>query len=116
MLKTCSIVSGFFLVLWLLNWSGFLPRWLLWYHLVVSVLSFVVFAWDKLMAIKQRYRVAESTLLLSALVGGWPGAWLARQLFRHKTVKQAFVKTLWGCTFLHLLLLLCVVVYQFGLL
>ncbi len=68
------------------------------------------------MAVKQRFRVAESTLLLSALLGGWPGAWLARGVFRHKTQKQPFIQTLWGCTLLHLLILLCAVVYQLGLL
>lgn len=116
MLKTLSATAAFFLTLLLLQWAGFIPKWFIWFHVVASTLSFSMFGWDKLMAIKQRRRVAESSLLLASLCGGWPGAWLARQLFRHKTLKQPFIQTLWGCTLLHLLLLVCVLVYQLGLL
>ncbi|WP_076068993.1 DUF1294 domain-containing protein [Sphingomonas montana] len=35
-------------------------------------------------------RVPETTLLWLALIGGTPGAFLARHLFRHKTRKQPF--------------------------
>lgn len=35
-------------------------------------------------------RVSESNLLGLALIGGSPGALLARHLFRHKTRKQPF--------------------------
>jgi uncharacterized membrane protein YsdA (DUF1294 family) len=30
-----------------------------------------------------------------ALVGGWPGALVARRVFRHKTTKQPFCTILW---------------------
>ena len=35
-------------------------------------------------------RIAESELLLLAAIGGTPGAYLARSIFRHKTRKQPF--------------------------
>ncbi|HBH14585.1 MAG TPA: DUF1294 domain-containing protein [Leclercia adecarboxylata] len=35
-------------------------------------------------------RVPEATLLIFGVVGGWPGAILGQQLFRHKTQKQPF--------------------------
>jgi uncharacterized membrane protein YsdA (DUF1294 family) len=35
-------------------------------------------------------RVAEKTLLLLALVGGWPGAWLGQSLFNHKKLKSKY--------------------------
>src|SRR3546814_17304610 len=35
-------------------------------------------------------RIPESTLHLVDLLGGWPGALIAQQQFRHKTVKRSF--------------------------
>lgn len=35
-------------------------------------------------------RVPERKLLWLVFLGGWPGAWLAMSLFRHKTRKQPF--------------------------
>jgi len=35
-------------------------------------------------------RVPEATLLVFGLIGGWPGAIIGQQLFRHKTQKQPF--------------------------
>jgi uncharacterized membrane protein YsdA (DUF1294 family) len=37
-----------------------------------------------------RWRVAESTLLMLAFLGGTPGAYAGRSIFRHKTRKQPF--------------------------
>ena len=34
-------------------------------------------------------------MALLALLGGWPGAWLAQRCFRHKTVKPAFRRIFW---------------------
>ena len=61
-----------------------------------SLVSIVLFAWDKRAAKQDRPRIAERTLHLWSLAGGWPGALLARYWFRHKTVKQPFGWILWG--------------------
>ncbi|EIR7179268.1 DUF1294 domain-containing protein, partial [Salmonella enterica] len=45
---------------------------------------------DKTAARKTWRRVPESTLLVFGAVGGWPGAIVGQQLFRHKTQKQPF--------------------------
>lgn len=63
---------------------------LIYYLLAVNVLTFVVFGLDKWKARRGRWRVPEATLLGLAALGGSVGAWLAMQLFRHKTQKKKF--------------------------
>lgn len=58
--------------------------------LVLNLFTMLRFWQDKQRAIAGERRIAEADLLGLALVGGSPGALLARQLFRHKTRKQPF--------------------------
>ncbi len=46
---------------------------------------------DKRSAIRGRGRIREETLLVWALVGGWPGGIWAMRTFRHKTSKRSFI-------------------------
>jgi uncharacterized membrane protein YsdA (DUF1294 family) len=58
------------------------------YHIVVAVMSpacLVAYGWDKHRAVNGSWRVPERTLHLVAFLGGWQGAYLGQQLFRHKT-------------------------------
>ena len=55
--------------------------------LLMSLLTLVVYAWDKRQAIRGGWRVPEARLHLLELCGGWPGALVARQWLRHKTQK-----------------------------
>jgi len=59
--------------------------------LALNLLAFFAFGIDKRRARLQRRRTPESTLLLLAVLGGAPGAWLAVRVFRHKTRKFAFL-------------------------
>ena len=58
---------------------------------LASAVAFVAYAIDKRAARRRgARRVPERALHLIALAGGWPGAWLARGLLRHKTRKAGF--------------------------
>ncbi len=60
------------------------------WFLLASLLTFIIYGVDKTAARKAWRRVPESTLLVLGVVGGWPGAIVGQQLFRHKTQKQPF--------------------------
>jgi len=57
---------------------------------LVNAAAFMTFWYDKRQARAGGWRISESTLLGLALIGGTPGALLARRLFRHKTRKEPF--------------------------
>jgi len=56
----------------------------------LNVVSYALFAVDKRRARRGARRIPESTLLVSALVSGTAGAWLAVRTLRHKTRKRSF--------------------------
>ena len=64
-------------------------------YTVMSVITLLVYAWDKRAAGGGRRRTPEGTLHLLALLGGWPGALLGQQLFKHKRQKTGFVAITW---------------------
>ena len=57
----------------------------------LSATTFVLYALDKSSARSSQWRVPENMLHLLALLGGWPGAWIAQVLFRHKISKSSFM-------------------------
>ena len=67
---------------------------LLWI-LAASCIAFVMYGVDKWNAQRGAFRIAENKLHIIAIFGGWPGAALARQLFRHKTQKATFIWRFW---------------------
>ncbi|MBQ1497440.1 MAG: DUF1294 domain-containing protein [Sphingomonas sp.] len=56
----------------------------------VNLWTMLRFRQDKRRAAAGMRRVPEAQLLRLALLGGTPGAFAARRLFRHKTRKQPF--------------------------
>lgn len=72
------------------------PRWLFVAYLLLSLLTFLAYAADKAAARNGKWRTPESSLHVLALLGGWPGALLAQQFFRHKSVKTAFRGVFWA--------------------
>jgi uncharacterized membrane protein YsdA (DUF1294 family) len=71
------------------------PEWLSLLYAGASLLCFTFYAIDKAAARAGRDRIPESLLLSLGLVGGWPGAIVAQQIFRHKTIKLAFRIRFW---------------------
>lgn len=57
---------------------------------VMSLVAFVIYAYDKIQAKRGKWRVKEATLLLLALLMGAPGALIAMYTLRHKTLKAKF--------------------------
>lgn len=72
-----------------------IPALVGWVYLAASMVSFVSYAWDKQRARSGGQRTPEMSLLLLGLACGWPGAMLAQQLLRHKTVKATFRTRFW---------------------
>lgn len=65
-------------------------KYFLWYLLLINAAAFVLMLVDKRKAIKNRWRIPERTLILSALFGGSIGALLGMYTFRHKTKHLKF--------------------------
>lgn len=69
--------------------------WILALYPLASLVSFLQYWWDKSSAQAGRWRTPENTLHLVELLGGWPGALVAQQCFRHKTRKLSFQLVVW---------------------
>ncbi|MGN1094319.1 MAG: DUF1294 domain-containing protein [Candidatus Neoclostridium sp.] len=52
---------------------------------IMSVLSFALYAIDKVKAKQKAWRTPEKTLLISSILFGAPGGYAAMLIFRHKT-------------------------------
>ncbi len=57
---------------------------------VINIFTFALFAYDKLCAKKNWWRIRESTLLIWSAIGGALGAFLAMNIFHHKTLHLKF--------------------------
>jgi uncharacterized membrane protein YsdA (DUF1294 family)/cold shock CspA family protein len=74
---------------------GKLPSVIFGIYLGLSALTFIAYAVDKSAARNNRWRTKENTLLMLGLAGGWPGALVAQQVYRHKSKKQSFRSAFW---------------------
>jgi uncharacterized membrane protein YsdA (DUF1294 family) len=98
-------------------------------YLSASLLTIYFYRQDKQAAKKNAWRTPEIRLHQLEFLGGWLGAFIAQQVFRHKTSKQSFQLTFNLIVILHLatlanlflfkgqywwinLLILCVVLFQ----
>ncbi len=97
-LLICGVISVSIL-------SGHFPPIIATIYGVMSVLTFISYAIDKSAAQNGRWRIKERTLHSFALLGGWPGAYYAQVLLRHKTKKVTFRRSYWCTVLLNLLVL-----------
>ena len=81
------IIAAYFL--------GYVPQTVLLTYLIMSLITYIVYGVDKSKAKRKVWRIRESTLHLLALMGGWPGAAIAQQVFRHKINKVTFKIIFW---------------------
>ncbi|VVP27421.1 hypothetical protein PS874_04036 [Pseudomonas fluorescens] len=82
-------------------WLGGISRVPLAAYGIVSGLAFLLYWSDKRKARLDRWRIPENVLHAVELAGGWPGALLAQQVFRHKTRKLSFQLLFWMIVLLH---------------
>ena len=90
-----AAASLFFILLAGLFVLDELPVTLLAAYGLFSAVAFLMYGADKSAAVQGSWRTSESTLHTIALVGGWPGALVARRVLRHKTSKQPFRTIFW---------------------
>ena len=76
-------------------WQQKMPMPVLWTYGAMSLVALIVYSADKSRAQRDAWRTPESTLHFVALVGGWPGALVAQDLFRHKRSKAEFQWMFW---------------------
>ncbi|MFC6296711.1 DUF1294 domain-containing protein [Pseudomonas sp. CCM 7893] len=67
----------------------------------VSVVAFFLYWSDKRKAREDSWRTPENVLHAVELAGGWPGALIAQQVFRHKTRKVSYQVVFWLIVLLH---------------
>jgi len=65
-------------------------------YATASAITFIAFGVDKRRAGRGDRRIPERTLHALELLGGWPGALLGMQVFRHKRRKAAYFVVTWA--------------------
>ena len=72
---------------------------------ILNASAFLLYGADKAAALQGGNRIPEYILHLLAVLGGWPGALVAQQWLRHKSVKAGFLGVFWLTVFANLALL-----------
>lgn len=96
-LGACALIAGV-----VAGAMGLVPMALVLAYLVLSGLSYLMYRSDKIAAQRDARRTPEANLHLIDLLGGWPGALVAQQRFRHKTAKRSFQLTFWATVVINL--------------
>ena len=65
---------------------------LLYYLIVINIVTFLIYGIDKWKAKQGSWRISEATLLILAVIGGSIGALLGMKVWRHKTMHKGGVR------------------------
>jgi len=68
----------------------------LYFFFLVNFIAFAITAYDKQLAIKNKSRISEKTLLSWVAIGGTIGSAIAMSIFRHKTSKTSYLLKYFG--------------------
>lgn len=66
-------------------------KWLLIYFAAISIFAVIITVYDKVRAVRHKWRVKESTLLIVAFLGGGAAMLLTMLIIRHKTRHKKFM-------------------------
>jgi uncharacterized membrane protein YsdA (DUF1294 family) len=79
---------------------------LLYSFLTINLIAFVLIGYDKQLAIKNKNRISEKTLLTWVAIGGTIGSSLAMSIFRHKTAKKSYLLKFFGIVSFQVLIII----------
>ncbi len=99
-LVTVILVLSVGLIAYLFTRQQHLPLYLVWL-ITLSAITFFWYGFDKEQSKRDGSRVPEIVLQLLTLAGGFPGGWLGRLIFHHKTRHNSFLVILILSTILH---------------
>ena len=67
-----------------LELSGISISWLWLTYLINSLITFIIYGYDKKAATAGKWRISEWAIHLMELIGGWPGGLIGQPIFKHK--------------------------------
>lgn len=67
-----------------------MSKYFWWYFLLLNLLGILLMYIDKEKAKRNKWRIKESTLMLTAAFGGSIGSYIGMKIFRHKTKHAKF--------------------------
>ena len=70
----------------------------------INIAAFIFYGYDKILSMKNLWRVPELVLHLLALAGGFIGAFCGMKIFRHKTRKIIFIFIIIFAALIHALI------------